>query len=55
MTFENTEELAAHLQALVPDRALLSVDIEELAVLGHFVGDTRLMGGSPPQAVWGRS
>lgn len=25
-----------------------------LAVLGHEVGDTRLMGGWPSQAVWGR-
>ena len=32
-----------------------AADVMPLAVLGHDVGDTRLIGGRPPQAVWPRS
>lgn len=35
--------------------SVLLVYVAALAVLGHDVGDTRLIGGWPPQAVWARA
>jgi 16S rRNA A1518/A1519 N6-dimethyltransferase RsmA/KsgA/DIM1 with predicted DNA glycosylase/AP lyase activity len=49
--------LAAELHAAYPSATVLTAraeDLDALDVLGRHVGDRRLVGGSPPSALWRR-